>query len=52
MPKTSMSGSIFPDLEQEQASIPHPHRNLRKESQDSKTTEKSCKSEKIEETGG
>ena len=46
MPKSSMAGSIFPDLEQEQTSTAHPRRgqgNANKES-----GEKPCKSEKNE----
>ena len=46
MPKSSMAGSVFPDLEQEQRTTAHPSRNT--DIKDLKSAEKIRNSEKID----
>ena len=48
MPKSSMAGSIFPDLEQEQTSTAHPRRNQGEAGK--KSSKKACKTEKRKQT--
>ena len=45
MPKTSLAGSIFPDLEQEQQSLSHPKRTRSNDSENSRKIEKIKESE-------
>ena len=48
MPKSSMAGSVFPDLEREQMSTAHPRRSHRGKEVDLKSEEMVRNSEKEE----
>ena len=51
MPKTSLEGSMFPGLEQEQRSVPHPkraHSPPAEKSNNIETVRKTKKSEEID----
>jgi len=53
MPKQSLEGSLFPDLEQDRRSTPHPHRAQAgriSHSASSNKAENSEKTEKLEES--